>query len=154
MEMMMTSNILCVDPGGTTGVAIFNFDKDSEPKLWEHFQIPNGTEGFIEFYRENKSYYNWSTIVCESFTLRTGVKFPDLTPVYIIGAIQALIDDSVELVLQSPSVKSLCNDDRLKLIRMHKRGQGHANDAIRHGIIYFRNIKHMPTIKMTWPKED
>ena len=149
----MTSNILCIDPGGTTGIAIFNVSEDSEPRLWEHLQIPNGTKGFIDFFRENEPLYNWKKIVCESFTLRTGVKFPDLTPVYIIGALEAMVKDSVEVVLQSPSLKGLCDDDRLKSIGMHQRGNGHANDAIRHGIIYLRNTKHMPTIEMTWPRE-
>jgi hypothetical protein len=149
----MMSNILCIDPGGTTGIAVFNISKNLKPELLKYQEVPNGTKGFINFYRENQPQYNWDKIVCESFTLRTGVKFPDLTPVYIIGALEALVKDGVEIIFQSPSLKGLCNDDRLKLIDMHQRGNGHANDAIRHGIIYLRNTKHMPTIEMTWPRE-
>lgn len=149
----MKNNILCIDPGGTSGIAIFNVTDDTEPKLWKYLEVPGGTQGFINFYRETEPDYNWKKIVCESFTLRTGVKFPDLTPVYIIGALDALVKDDVEIVFQSPSLKGLCDDDRLKFIGMHQRGNGHANDAIRHGIIYLRNTRHMPTIEMTWPKE-
>lgn len=152
--MMTMNKILCIDPGGTSGVAIFSVTQESPAVLEDHFQIANGTKGFVDFYKENESKYNWDTIVCESFTLRTGVKFPDLTPVYIIGALEALVSEGIEVVFQSPSQKSLCDDDRLKLIDLHKRGQGHANDAIRHGIIYLRNIRHMPTIEKTWPRED
>jgi hypothetical protein len=150
---MMKNNILCIDPGGTTGVAIFSVSDDSEPKLLKHLEISGGTKSFIDFYKETEPEYSWKKIVCESFTLRTGVKFPDLTPVYIIGALEALIKDDVRIEFQSPSLKGLCDDDRLKLIGMHQRGNGHANDAIRHGIIYLRNSKHMPTIEMTWPRE-
>jgi hypothetical protein len=150
---MMKNNILCIDPGGTTGVAIFSVSKDRQPELLKYLEVPKGTQGFINFYRENESLYRWGKIVCESFTLRTGVKFPDLTPVYIIGALEVLAKDGVEIIFQSPSLKGLCDDDRLKFIQMHQRGNGHANDAIRHGIIYLRNIKHMPTIEMTWPRE-
>jgi hypothetical protein len=152
--MMTMSNILCIDPGGTTGVAIFTVFKNRQPELLRHIEVPNGTKGFIDFYRQNQSIYKWTKIVCESFTLRIGVKFPDLTPVYIIGALEALVEDPTEIIFQSPSLKSLCDDDRLKSISMHQRGNGHANDAIRHGIIYLRNTKHMPTIEMTWPRED
>jgi hypothetical protein len=149
----MMNNILCIDPGGTTGIAIFSVSDETEPKLSKYVEVSGGTKGFIDFYRETEPDYNWKKIVCESFTLRTGVKFPDLTPVYIIGALEALVKDDIELTLQSPSAKSLCDDDRLKSIGMHQRGNGHANDAIRHGIIYLRNTRHMPTIEMTWPRE-
>jgi len=150
---MMMSNILCIDPGGTSGIAIFSVSKDRQPELLRHLEVPNGTQGFIDFYRQNESLYRWDKIVCESFTLRVGVKFPDLTPVYIIGALEALVKDGVDIIFQSPSLKGLCDDDRLKFIQMHQRGSGHANDAIRQGIIYFRNTKHIPTIEMTWPSE-
>jgi hypothetical protein len=150
---MMMSNILCIDPGGTSGIAIFSVSKDGQPELLRHLEVSNGTQGFINFYRQNEPLYRWDKIVCESFTLRVGVKFPDLTPVYIIGALEALVKDGVDIIFQSPSLKGLCDDDRLKFIQMHQRGSGHANDAIRHGIIYFRNTKHMPTIEMTWPRE-
>jgi hypothetical protein len=149
----MMSNILCIDPGGTSGIAIFSASKERKPELLKYLEVPKGTQGFIDFYRENEPLYRWKKIVCESFTLRVGVKFPDLTPVYIIGALEALVKDGVEIIFQSPSLKGLCDDDRLKFIEMHQRGSGHANDAIRHGIIYLRNTKHMPTIEMTWPRE-
>jgi hypothetical protein len=146
-------NLLCIDPGGTTGVSIINYSEDSEPQLWEWLEVEGGLEGFIDFYQKTEPYYNWQEIVCESFTLRTGVKFPDLSPVYIIGALEVL-GRGKTITYQPPTSKPICSDDVLKRIDMHKRGMGHVNDSTRHGIIYLRNKKHMPTIKMAWPKED
>lgn len=152
--MSKSYNVLCIDPGGTTGIAIISFSEDSEPKLWEYYEITNGLAGFINFYKEFEPMFNWKYIVCESFTLRTGVKFPDLSPVYIIGALEAMKKHHQVIIYQPPTSKPLCSDDVLKRIGMHKKGKGHANDAIRHGIIYLRNKKHMPTMKMAWPMED
>lgn len=147
-------NLLCIDPGGTTGVSILNYSDTGEPKLWFYLQVENGLEGFIKFYRAMEPMYNWGEIVCESFTLRPGIKFPDLSPVYIIGALEAMVKHTQKIIYQPPSSKPICNDDVLKRIGMHQRGKGHVNDSTRHGIIYLRNQKHLPTIKMAWPKED
>jgi hypothetical protein len=147
-------NLLCIDPGGTTGISILSYSDNTEPELIFHVQVENDLQGFIHFYKTMKPLYNWDRIVCESFTLRIGVKFPDLSPVYIIGALEAMVDNTDKIVYQSPTSKPLCNDTVLKRIGMHQKGKGHVNDSTRHGIIYLRNQKHLPTIKMAWPKED
>ena len=141
--------MLCLDPGGKTGLAIFDFEPNSEAKLIHHEEVQNGLNGFIAWHLANKKTYEWDLVVCENFTLRTSVVFPDLSPVYIIGALEAL-ELLREPVYQSPAQKHLCDDDRLKVMGLHKPGLGHANDAIRHGIIYLRNNRHMPTLKKGW----
>lgn len=150
----MTKSVLCVDPGGTTGVSVFKYSENSEPQLSFYKQVEGGLEGFIKFYKESYEELRWDEIVCESFTLRTGVKFPDLSPVYIIGAIEAMVEDDMVITYQNPSSKPMCDDNVLKRIGMHKPGLGHVNDSTRHGIIYLRNKKHMPTMLMAWPKEN
>jgi len=144
--------ILAIDPGGTTGIAIVSFSDNLEPVVSHHEQVPNGLAGFIEWYKSNQ-HLTWDVIVCENFTLRINVKFPDLSPVYIIGALEAL-EWPTKIVYQSPAQKHLCDDKRLKLMGMHKPGNGHANDAIRHAIIYLRNKKHMPTLMLGWKPEE
>jgi hypothetical protein len=152
--MMMSKNLLCIDPGGTTGVSILSYSEQEEPKLLFTLQVISGLDGFIKFYKKFQPEFEWSEVVCESFTLRTGVKFPDLSPVYIIGALEAMRESDLPVIYQNPSSKPMCDDDVLKRIGMHKPGLGHVNDSTRHGIIYLRNKKHMPTMLMAWPKED
>lgn len=145
--------LISFDPGGTTGVAIIEYDEVSEPELIEAFQVENGLEGFIAWSRD----IDWSqfqAIVCESFTLRTGVKFPDLSPVYIIGALEAVLDTfEAPITYQGPYVKPICDDTLLKKIGLYTVGRQHANDATRHAIIYLRSKRHLPTLKMCWPEE-
>jgi hypothetical protein len=142
------SRMLCLDPGGKTGLAIFDFDKDNEATLVHYEEVSDGLAGFIEWYKNNWNFL-WDIVVCENFTLRTSVVFPDLSPVYIIGALEAFESKDI-IIYQSPSQKHLCDDSRLKILGLHKPGMGHANDAIRHGIIYLRNSRHMPTLKKGW----
>lgn len=144
--------ILSIDPGGTTGVSIISYEENIEPVIQYFEQIPGGLKGFVDWYKGAQEFLRWDVIVCESFTLRQSVKFPDLSPVYIIGALEALWWPN-DIILQSPSQKHLCDDGRLKIMGMHKPGKGHANDAIRHGIIYLRNKKHLPTLKLGWTRE-
>ncbi len=142
--------ILSLDPGGTTGVASLYYTPD-QLKLVSVSQVPGGLDGFLEWARP-EMLNSYDIIVCEDFTLRPGIHGADLTPTYIIGALTALTRNGTGIVLQAPSQKSLCDDDRLKVMRMHTPGQPHGNDAVRHGIIYLRNIRHTPTLLKGWPK--
>ena len=140
--------MLGVDPGGTTGLALIEFDATSEPKLlWVH-QVPDGLKGFLHWHDSTDA--KWDFVVCESFTVRPGVHGVDITPSYIIGAIEALEAKVSKIYYQPPSQKPLCDDSVLKKIGMYSPGMGHANDATRHGIIYLRNVRHLPTLKKGW----
>lgn len=140
--------ILGIDPGGTTGLSLIEFDTASEPKmLWVH-QVPDGLKGFLQW--QSKTDRTWDFIVCENFTVRPGVHGVDITPAYIIGALEALEGKHVKINYQTPSQKPLCDDAALKRLSMHSPGMGHANDASRHGIIYLRNVRHLPTLKKGW----
>jgi hypothetical protein len=143
---------LSIDPGGTTGLAIIEAGVDTPPVLEYAQQVSDGLQGFLTWchYSQNEQL---DFVVCESFTLRPSVKFPDLSPVYIIGALEALYQDK-SITYQPPSSKPLCDDDVLKRIGMYQVGKPHNNDAIRHGIIYLRNKRHMPTLQAAWPFED
>lgn len=140
--------LLSLDPGGTTGYAIIEYD-DSYFRIEDSGQISGGLEGFIEWDSENYTAHSLDLIVCESFTLREGVYGADLSPVYIIGALEALYQ-STKIVYQEPKLKPLCDDERLKKMGYHKRGNPHRNDAVRHGLIYLRNNKHKPTLLAGW----
>lgn len=141
---------LCLDPGGTTGVALIAYDDESY-RIVETWQIKNGLQGFLDFHWDELEDWDIDQIICESFDLREGVYGADLSPVYIIGAVEALYPKGVyDIVYQKPSQKSLCGDERLKKLELHEPGRPHANDACRHGIIYLRNKKHRKVLSDGW----
>ena len=143
--------ILGVDPGGTTGFCVIEYTPESRPVLKEAWEESGGLGGVLAI---RDKIIKHEIVVCESFTLRPGVKMPDLSPVYIIGALEALMPYQDSLVYQQPSAKVLCPDEKLKKIEMYQRGHPHANDAIRHAIIYLVKINHQPTIEWLWDKEN
>lgn len=144
------TTMLSLDPGGTTGVAIIEYGTE-DYQLIKTWQIPNGLQGFLDFHWDELEDWEFDQIICESFDLREGVYGADLSPVYIIGALEALYPKAtIDLVYQKPSQKSLCGDDRLRKLGLHTPGRPHANDAVRHGIIYLRNTKHPAVLKNGW----
>jgi hypothetical protein len=141
--------VLSLDPGGTTGYALISVDDDSQMYVGRSGQIKGGLKGFLDFHWDVLEDLPVQKIICESFTLREGIYGADLSPVYIIGALEALYP-TVEIVYQEPKIKPLCDDDRLKKLGLHEPGKPHKNDAIRHAVIYLRNNKHMPTLVAGW----
>jgi len=113
------------------------------------YQVSNGLEGFVHWVKE-VGLEQFDEIVCENFTLRPGVHGADITPAYVIGALEAIVHGVKNVTYQQPAQKKLCGDDKLKRMEMHQPGKPHANDATRHGIIYLRNKIHLPTLEKGW----
>jgi hypothetical protein len=141
--------VLSLDPGGTTGYAISSIDDSGPMYIGLSGQVKNGLQGFLDFHWDVLEDYDFAKIICESFTLREGIYGADLSPVYIIGALEALYP-TTEIVYQEPKLKPLCDDDRLKKLNIFEPGKPHRNDAVRHAVIYLRNNKHMPTLEAGW----
>lgn len=142
----MNQTILSLDPGGTTGITLIEFD-DESVSILETIQVKDDLNGFLAWQKTFDTPID--IIVCESFTLRPGIHGANLAPTYIIGALEALYQD-FDIVYQEPKLKPLCDDQRLKKMGFHVPGQQHVNDSTRHGIIYLRNKRHMPTLLKGW----
>jgi hypothetical protein len=141
--------ILSLDPGGTTGYAIIEVSEDTELEVLKMGQIKNSLKGFLDFHWDVLDDWKIDKIVCESFNLREGIYGADLSAVYIIGALEALYP-TIEINYQEPALKPLCDNDRLKRLGLYIPGKEHAMDAVRHGVIHLRNLKHMPTLEKGW----
>ena len=142
------SAILSLDPGGTTGVALFEVTEEDAELIWVK-QIEGGLQGFLNFHWEVLEDMKIDRIIAESFTLREGIYGADLSPVYIIGALEALYP-TTEIVYQEPKLKPLVDNERLKKMGLYLPSKPHGMDAVRHGIIYLRNNKHKPTLEAGW----
>lgn len=142
------SAILSLDPGGTTGVALFEVTEEDAELIWVK-QIEGGLQGFLNFHWDVLEDMKIDRIIAESFTLREGIYGADLSPVYIIGALEALYP-TTEIVYQEPKLKPLVDNERLKKMGLYLPSKPHGMDAVRHGIIYLRNNKHKPTLEAGW----
>jgi len=155
--------VVAVDPGITTGIAVFKFSDDDAEYL-EHHQWEDPDTAWRVIH--NLVHYwqaGYDTIlVVEQFDKRPGIINPDFTPKYIGRDIANNIDD-VEIVWQIPgaamnlvkpvSAKGNKGGDHLKRFGWYLRSNVHANDAARHAIVYAVDVlHHMPTILRGWPK--
>lgn len=159
--------IMSLDPGGTTGWALSKLSATRPLEFIDGGQISGGVDGFVDWYRVNSG-LTWAAtnnlnpilshpelyglvIVSESFTLRPGVKSPDVTPLRIEGALSVLAPQD-RLVYQQPAHKSLVGDQKLKELDFWIPGQRHQMDARIHALAYAVRQRHIPTLEAYWPE--
>jgi hypothetical protein len=150
-------NILAIDPGGTTGAAMYSYHS----KLWHTWQILYKPIELYEFFT------NWIAdlpvmVICESFDYRPVGKYNfggsraipkvDLTPRNVIGILElACAQHDVEIVWQKPSIVNgddgrktdnpsvFWTDAKVKQLGLYKRGHVHEMDAVKH-ILHYRSF--------------
>lgn len=145
-------NILALDPGHTTGVAVFKGMLLLSGSQIITKPIEQGVQALHELILEVQP----EVVVCEDYRVyrwKTDEHANSslLTP-RIIGAIETLLTlQQIPLVKQPAHVaKHFCTDSRLKHWGMYSTGMRHANDAIRHGC-YFQLFGE---VKDRWRKQD
>lgn len=143
----MSRAILAVDPGKATGVACFILDPGaSDPRLvhsgeYQPHELAQCLREIIGF-----AFLNNDTIevVCERFTINAQTVRNSQAPYSLeqIGVLKQVLRDAGinenELKFQSPAdaKRMFPNEALKKLDYWHKGGEGHALDAIRHGLLY------------------
>lgn len=133
-----TGTLLALDPGETTGWAVFDgsgkrLTKFGQIKTWpaenmveELTKLFDSLPTIDHVVYELYSIYEWKT------DSHTWSQVPTLR---IIGCIETLcIQRGIPYSSQTAQVaKVFCTDDKLKSWGMYPAGQKHARDAIRHG---------------------
>jgi hypothetical protein len=138
--------ILAVDPGKASGICLFSFS-DGEPEL-----LWSGEYQADEFATAVRRGLDMALdarvdleIACERFTITAQTAKNSQAPYSLeqIGVLKHLARESTcaspeSIVLQSPvdAQRMLPNEALKKLDYWHKGGEGHALDAIRHGLLY------------------
>jgi hypothetical protein len=136
-------HILAIDPGKDTGMALFSIEQGQDPTLvWsgEYQQ-----HEYAKPIRETLSLYPDVEVVCERFIINMQTVKNSQAPYSLeqIGiAKQCLMDAGRkpdDIIFQSPSdAKGMFANDKLKKLEYwHRGGDGHALDAIRHGLLRF-----------------
>lgn len=149
----MIKRVIAVDPGKATGIAVFTWIPGEEPILvWsgevneEEFgqtieqQIGGAMNPFHGHIEQDVE------VVCESFTINAETIKKSQAPFsleligvlkYIVRQRHAFVGDKTITFQKPADAKSVFPNTKLqKLGYWHVGGEGHANDAIRHGLLY------------------
>jgi hypothetical protein len=133
--------ILSIDPGKATGMALFSLEQGQEPvMLWsgEYQQ-----DEYAKPIRETLSLYPEVEVVCERFTINMQTVKNSQAPYSLeqIGILKQCLMDAGrnvdDIYFQSPAdAKAMFDNPKLKKLEYwHRGGEGHALDAIRHGLL-------------------
>lgn len=142
------NTILGLDPGGTTGWSLWQYDALTPPRPIEHGQVSGGLDGFLEWWEGDDMGYRSMEVVSESFRLDGRTPKPDVTPLRIEGALRVLRPD---VIYQPNTMKMHLTDDRIKALGLWWKGEPHAIDSMRHVWALMRARRHMPTLLCGWP---
>jgi hypothetical protein len=134
--------VLAVDPGKATGMALFSLESGQEPVLiWSgEFQ----QEEYAKPIRDTLAAYGDALdVVCERFTINAQTVRNSQAPYSLeqIGILKQCLMDAGrkpdDVYFQSPAdAKAMFDNPKLKKLEYwHKGGEGHALDAIRHGLL-------------------
>jgi hypothetical protein len=143
----MPKFVLSVDPGKASGIALFKKEDGLDPELvWSgEYQQEEYAQPIRKAMAEAMLKGIAIEIVCERFTINAQTVKNSQSPYSLeqIGILkQCMIDIGMkaeDLNLQAPAdAKALFPNPALKKLNYwHKGGEGHALDAIRHGLLRF-----------------
>jgi hypothetical protein len=136
--------VLSVDPGKASGIALFQFDPVDPVLLWSgEYQQEEYAKPIRAVIKQATEENNDLDVVCERFTINAQTVKNSQAPFSLeqIGILkQCMLDanlDTSRINFQSPSdAKGMFTNQALKKLEYwHKGGEGHALDAIRHGLL-------------------
>jgi hypothetical protein len=144
--------VLAVDPGKATGMALFSLESGQEPVLiWSgEFQ----QDEYAKPIRDTLALYGDTLdVVCERFTINAQTVRNSQAPYSLeqIGILKQCLMDAGrkpdDIYFQSPAdAKAMFDNSKLKKLEYwHKGGEGHALDAIRHGLLKLVKTGWKPT---------
>lgn len=141
-ETLFTGVLLALDPGETTGVAVFTCDVDAavlshvaQIKTWP---LTLGVESFMALIDKLQP----DRVVFESYQVyewkADSHSWSQIPTVQVIGMIQTiLIQRGIPYSTQTAQVaKNFVDDDKLEKWGFWQKGLRHARDAIRHACYY------------------
>jgi hypothetical protein len=141
----MSKLILSVDPGKATGIALFEYTPGDEPTLlWSgEYQQEEYAQPIRKALAEALMQEFPIEIVCERFTINAQTVKNSQAPYSLeqIGILKQCMMDvgkaPDDIYFQSPAdAKAMFPNEKLKKLEYwYKGGEGHALDAIRHGLL-------------------
>lgn len=155
----LSSNLLSVDPGGTTGWSLWFYDAQTPLQHVSHGMVEGGLDGFLRWFDDTieplDEICQIREIVIEDFILDGRTLTPDTTALEIIGAVKhAVWGTGTTLTRQRNTYKAHADDATLKRLGFWWPGVGHDRDSARHALAYVKTHRHMPSIRAFWPPKE
>ncbi len=153
----MSHIVLAVDPGKATGVALLSWsgnpDETPERLYSTECQPDSFANDVLIGLADWKRYENFK-VVCERFVINAATARNSQAPYSLeqIGVLKHLCRENgypVEnIIFQAPvDAKNMFPNKALQTIgTWHKGGEGHANDAIRHGLLALVRSRWIPRV--------
>lgn len=148
-----TKYVLSVDPGKATGMALFSFKTPSEPVLEWSVEVQQNeyAEVIRKVLWDPTIRYNLD-VACERFTINAQTVRNAQAPYSLeqIGILKQCLMDAGrapdDIYFQAPAnAKAMFDNPKLKKLGYwHVGGEGHALDAIRHGLLRLINLGWKP----------
>lgn len=137
------SYLLAIDPGLATGMALINITDLNNPQIINAWEL-NTTEFYDKAEEIISSCGPLLDIVIENFivTKRTAELTQAPWSLELIGVVRFLARKYYvnDLVLNKPSDKQFADNDKLRQCGFwFVGGEGHANDAFRHAVVWLVN---------------
>lgn len=138
--------VLAVDPGKATGIAVLSWDRVAKttPEIVYSLEVQPDTYGdeverALKYMNDTEDF----VVACESFTINAQTVRNSQAPWSLenIGILKHLCRragyDPLKIAFQAPvNAKNMFPNPALKTLgTWHRGGEGHANDAIRHGLL-------------------
>lgn len=141
----MSKLVLAVDPGKASGIALFSFIDGNDPELlWSgEYQQDEYAKPIREAFKDAERYVLPLEVACERFTINAQTVKNSQSPYSLeqIGILkQCMLDagrQADDIYMQAPAdAKAMFPNEALKKLGYwHRGGEGHALDAIRHGLL-------------------
>lgn len=139
--------LFAIDPGRTTGLAWATIDRTWQVTGPGWTQLPTYDISSVSDILELIPAINPDVVVMENFITRTLAA--DDWPISIVSIIQWEFSRgnyweglwAGTLAIQQPAERSIINDVRLKRMELYQPGLPHANDAMRHLVVYSRKAR-------------
>lgn len=134
--MALNSELMVsLDPGGTTGVAVFGIKGDA---ILIQATAQIGPQEHHDLLWDTLSRLQPALVVCEDFQYRNGLEKANLIPCQYIGVLNLWVKRSgAHVKMQTPATgKAFWTNDKLKVLGEYRAANPHAMDALRHGLHY------------------
>jgi hypothetical protein len=130
----VASVVVAVDPGGTTGIALWT------PPMGLSLKEVRGGDKAVDWLADIARQVGHAHFVVERYiiTPATAKMSQQHDALEIIGALKFLIRKyGHTLTMQTPAeAKAFSTDKKLKNVGWYQPGQGHARDASRHALLF------------------
>lgn len=141
---MSAAYLLCVDPGLLTGMALLDISEQENPVV-----LGSDEYGVKDFYLRAEEIIAKLgpdvIVVVENFIITTATAKKSQAPWSLrgVGVMEFLcLKYGAQMVLQTPDQAKEIPSSDLKIVKFwHRGGEGHANDAFRHAVVYLKD-KH------------